>query len=428
MKYLFNSIVFFMLLLASAAQARTWFVEKDGTGDFLSIQPAVDVAASGDTIRIGPGRFDEGQDAECFYRVDNTRVLVTQEELTLIGAGPDNTFIGPEEPYSHAQKIQLGIVGVLPCGNSILNIHGIHFQGLMHSIHAEFSDRVVVENCVFTRNYMGLVTDCREVVVKNCTAESFAPEWAMFVAFYGGNSIESVLIDGCNSTAWPGSYHVDVTGSVKATVSYCSFVGGSGVIAGGVGDIQIIDSEFSGQRNFSIELWYGTIAVKRCKISDTPIGILRRMRGGVPLVEEVTFENNRRASFGYVDLDFGYIRNCNLDKGTDFVVDYIGPLATTTLSEPRELLSSGPVVSRPIFSTSRPDCVAAKATPRGSRRIHFDMTHNRWGTTNQDSIRAWVEDGKDLKDLPYVIDWNPIGDRAVSNEQKSLGSVRALYR
>lgn len=45
-------------LLASGAEARTWRVERDGSGDYTIIQDAVDAAASGDTIRIGPGRFD----------------------------------------------------------------------------------------------------------------------------------------------------------------------------------------------------------------------------------------------------------------------------------------------------------------------------------------------------------------------------------
>src|SRR6056297_2632943 len=48
-----------LMVLASLAPAATWTVERDGTGDFTVIQEAVDVAADGDTIRIGPGRYDE---------------------------------------------------------------------------------------------------------------------------------------------------------------------------------------------------------------------------------------------------------------------------------------------------------------------------------------------------------------------------------
>ena len=49
-------VVAVLLGLALPVAARTWRVEKDGSGDFTVIQDAVDAAAAGDTIRIGPGR------------------------------------------------------------------------------------------------------------------------------------------------------------------------------------------------------------------------------------------------------------------------------------------------------------------------------------------------------------------------------------
>ena len=41
------------------AHASTWHVERDGSGDFTTIQPAVDASAPGDTIHIGPGEYTE---------------------------------------------------------------------------------------------------------------------------------------------------------------------------------------------------------------------------------------------------------------------------------------------------------------------------------------------------------------------------------
>ncbi len=48
-----------LLAIASGSQARTWRVERDGSGDFVVIQDAVDAASPGDVIQLGPGRFDE---------------------------------------------------------------------------------------------------------------------------------------------------------------------------------------------------------------------------------------------------------------------------------------------------------------------------------------------------------------------------------
>ena len=46
---------FIVLMLTSTVVAEDWTVEMDGTGDFDSIQAAVDAASDGDVILIGPG-------------------------------------------------------------------------------------------------------------------------------------------------------------------------------------------------------------------------------------------------------------------------------------------------------------------------------------------------------------------------------------
>ncbi|MBK7670012.1 MAG: hypothetical protein IPJ24_01300 [bacterium] len=48
------SIIAVVLHAGSTATAGTLTVRRDGTGDFTVIQDAVNAAASGDTIRIGP--------------------------------------------------------------------------------------------------------------------------------------------------------------------------------------------------------------------------------------------------------------------------------------------------------------------------------------------------------------------------------------
>jgi hypothetical protein len=74
-------------------------VEKDGSGDYTIIQDAVDAAASGDTIRIGPGRFAENNPTPCTTYIPFVRIWVPQDVLTIIGAGPEETIIGPVEPW-----------------------------------------------------------------------------------------------------------------------------------------------------------------------------------------------------------------------------------------------------------------------------------------------------------------------------------------
>jgi hypothetical protein len=44
-----------MLLVCGPAVAATITVERDGSGDFMVLQEALNAAADGDTIRLGPG-------------------------------------------------------------------------------------------------------------------------------------------------------------------------------------------------------------------------------------------------------------------------------------------------------------------------------------------------------------------------------------
>ena len=48
-----------LVSVASTAQARTWRVARDGSGDFMIVAEAVEAAASGDTISIAPGVYPE---------------------------------------------------------------------------------------------------------------------------------------------------------------------------------------------------------------------------------------------------------------------------------------------------------------------------------------------------------------------------------
>jgi hypothetical protein len=83
-------------LLSSAAGAATWYVEKDGSGDFTTIQPAIDAAAPGDTIQIGPGRYTEYAPYDFGALTEETCVVVDKPNLTIRGVDRDAVIIGPE--------------------------------------------------------------------------------------------------------------------------------------------------------------------------------------------------------------------------------------------------------------------------------------------------------------------------------------------
>ena len=57
-----RSVLLFLAILMiwpAVGVASSWLVMQDGTGDYTDIQAAVDGCAVGDTVLVGPGRYDE---------------------------------------------------------------------------------------------------------------------------------------------------------------------------------------------------------------------------------------------------------------------------------------------------------------------------------------------------------------------------------
>ena len=56
---LFVVLLALLLLLATAAHARTWYVNPDGGGNALTIQAGIDSASAGDTVLVACGDYLE---------------------------------------------------------------------------------------------------------------------------------------------------------------------------------------------------------------------------------------------------------------------------------------------------------------------------------------------------------------------------------
>lgn len=82
-------------------------VALDGTGDFDSIQTAIDQAGPGDTVHIKPGRYEE----------DIT--IHSKERLTLEGAGIDKVFILGEK------RVGSFHIGKWPYGATQIEVSGL---------------------------------------------------------------------------------------------------------------------------------------------------------------------------------------------------------------------------------------------------------------------------------------------------------------
>src|SRR5262245_25586541 len=70
----------FALIIAPAISANTWIVALDGSGDFTTIQSAVDAATDEDIIVVRPGTYVES-------------VIVRTKALTIVGSGVQSTIV-----------------------------------------------------------------------------------------------------------------------------------------------------------------------------------------------------------------------------------------------------------------------------------------------------------------------------------------------
>jgi hypothetical protein len=160
---------------AGAAQAgKTIVVALDGSGDFTSIQEAVDAAAKGDTVFLKPGRYEQ----------DLT--IHSKDQLKLVGAGQDKVIlIGREDLVGvlHVGKWPYGATNI-EITDMTINEHGGHAVGLFNG-RGVVLKRLTVNGMLFSQQ----VEDAR---IEDCTiggSETTGVQFADTQAVLVGNFI-----------------------------------------------------------------------------------------------------------------------------------------------------------------------------------------------------------------------------------------------
>ena len=382
-----------LILAASHAGARTWFVERDGSGDFATIPDAIAAAASGDTIRIGPGRFNEGIIEVTPGWTEFVRILVHQEELTLIGAGGDQTIVGQEAPYDLSQGRHRGIQTGSYWGSRRLVVEGIRFENMAYAINDEDLELLVVRNCSFSGSYYSLISDAEILEISGCVYASVTRDGAHIVAW----DQERLTLANCSFTLVPdglwAQIHVGIHGVAKALVTDCEFRGGAGGFSASSGShVRLDNCLFDGQTTTGI---YGAIActviMTDCTVRDQKVALWMVSESSTWEVRNTTISDVSLSSLSITGMGNGYFRDCSLAKGPQYAVMY-------------------------GFGKSE------------GGNPSFDMRRNWWGTTDPDSIAAWIYDGNDEPGVGFVIAWEPFLDQPVTARNSSFGDLKQAYR
>jgi len=392
MRRLLSPLIALVVLLAAAAPsaARTWSVERDGTGDYTVIQDAVDAAASGDTILIGPGRFDEGRLVTTPGWTDYVRVLVEQEELILIGSGEHNTIIGPEAPYDYSQGNNKGIEAGPWWGNQRLVVRDIGFENMGFAIRTHPTPEVLVANCRFSGNYNSVFFAEGGVSrIQNCYFEKM-PLGGEQLLFYESDVVvvsdcifqldkapflvqEAVKFQATNDglvedcTFHNGKYGLGLVVQSSVQVNRCSFFGQEmvGLYADGGSSFNMQDGRFEDQ---TIAFYFWNM--------------------GEALIERTVITDVREAAFRFNEGGGNFtVRESVLARGPQYTVAQYFPCYT------------------------------------GEEEFaHIDMRNNDWGTTDPDSIEAWIST------CSFIVDYEPFVGQETPVEDSSLGSFKSMFR
>ncbi len=367
--------VFFALVGGTPALSATWRVEQDGTGQFLSIQPAVDVAAAGDTILIGPGNYNQAQSIyiPSWNATTDVFVEVTVPGLVFVGTNPDEVFVGPDSYY----PTYFGPIGM--------------FED------EQFAEPWYVENITFRNCYTGLYA-LGAVAVTNCH----------FIHNMGHGVFSSR-----GRCAVSGSYFEDNKTGVRAhqcmelQILDSTIVRSHCYLAGSV-DLRLAGSCFQG----SVLTFYGSSGrITECTGTNSQIEITV---GGIASVISCNFAMPGYAALVVTDMGSATVDSSIFTSDLYPVTLYGG--AQLTAQNSHFLNSSGPgnrLVNCESYATGW---------------TTIDLKNNYWGTNDSAEIAAGIWDNNDDPALKVIVEFEPFASGPVPGEKRSWGDVKAMFR
>lgn len=383
-----NRIVCALILVvvsAHGADARTWHVRKDGTGDYTVIQDAVDRAAAGDTVRIGPGRFEEKKPFSSFPVGSAEKwtfdvfVAVTVDDLTIIGSGADQTVVGWPTTLGSGPD-QPKIICTTPLVTRLV-VEDLALENVYNGIYRTDRGTLEVRRCRTFGCLIGVVTWSElSTIIEDCRFQDI--DYGV-VGFYPARNL---VISRCEFVACSATFER----TMGATVTDCNFTGdavGCQFATSSVGGIY--NSTFTDQTNVGISVITGAVV--------NLVG--NRVTGGdvnlrLRTASTVTGSNNVFGGGAYATIwcsnGMIYLNGCEILNG------------------------GGPTVKLDAFVNP----------PLRT----LDLTNNYWGTESAATIAGWILDYYDDVRVYAKVQYEPFLGQPVPTESTSWGDLKAGFR
>lgn len=376
-----------ILFIAVNCFAGQHVVMRDGSGDFTTIQPAIDAAAPGDTIYIGPGEYKEYQTITPpgWPLSIDVYAHIAKANLSIIGLGDGDVVIGPPlAEYSNFSPV--GIFIVTDC--DIVNVGGVSFRNLWDGIYCGLS-YLDVDDCEFKTCFKGVTI---------IEADGGCIDGCLF---------ENMELDGIESQNYENDLVIQAT-----TFRGCR----NGVFSENTGFISVSDCLFEGDGSSSDMMSgvkvreYTTCEVRDC----TFVGAYS---GGVSV--------SRYSEMGLFDNHIsGGDRNLSTYYG-GYVYGsgnvFEGGVTTTVYCNYSDLdLHENHILNAGGYS------VNVVNYPHSPYQ-YLNMQNNYWGTSDSSQIEEWINDGNDFG-IWAIVNFEPFSSTPLGSEAKSWGAVKHLYR
>lgn len=376
-----------VLSLANSVCARTWHVKLDGSGDYTDIQPAVDAAAPGDTIHIGPGRFDTFHSVSTPAWTEDAIVGVLKDNLTFIGTGEDVTVLGPSvfwNPPADNPKVFYSFGG---CDAVIKDLS--------------------IENVE-----TGIMWETGTLAIQSCTFRARDPHFFALYLLVDSGSIRGCVFDLPSGGTAIGI--LDLLSNMQGLdISECTVAGADfGVRVGyGAPNITITDS------SFDVKYW-GMIfdqgsggTIDRCHISGSAERSLFVTSNSVVSIRDSELTGSLYG-LAVTDNAAANVSGVVISNTTGAAV-YLRNGGRATIHGSHLLQTSGFAVAS--YQYAGPP-------------LDIDMTGNYWGTADSAAIAASIQDHADDPAIPYTVVYVPYADGQVPAESTSWGDLKALWR
>ncbi|MCA9565740.1 MAG: hypothetical protein KC561_19720, partial [Myxococcales bacterium] len=359
------------LVLAASAGAATVRVEKDGSGDWTTLQGAVDAAATGDTILIGPGRYDDFHVSPWSPAQYLIVTLTLPKSLTFIGSDVDSVIVGPEA----YQLEHIGLVlGDGAAGGQPQHFRDITYENLVRGVSAAG----------------GTVSNCRFMGCKHGTA------WYSAVA-----PIEVTM---CTFEGLPGrldiGYAMAIWGAESAAMSDC-FVQDMAMYFERVSDYTIQNNQFP--KTYAVYAFNNYLSngvIQDCEIS----GQVGNQGGRLEI---------RDCEFSLVDT--GPFNSLGCSDGTTTIIGNTfrrGVVGGATIRVAYGARLSG--YGNDIYHGDEAPYVVYVAQ---STEPEIDLRNNYWGTNDPDLIAEWIWDHNDDPELAGSVLFEPFSDTPLPTEK-----------